>query len=324
MPLQNTDTVYLGSVAVTAAHLISLIPSQVANAAAPAGMPVAAGMQGEPSQPERTAVEAPAWAFVLIAAASLIPLVVIGSVGSRVRVPLSASAWEESSQALAWSLFCLGLSVSWLGISSALLAPLLHRTSNQAAGSRPNVQWFSRVLTLAIGLVYCLFAWLIAKNVIGLKAADVSILGFLAATCFCGYLMGMAITTWLGRSWRSIGTAAAYFCVSAVLGGPILTLSELSPSALLPSRWCFEGLLTLEADARPTVAAQKERTVPPIIDQAERLFPIQTDRMGPAAAATALAGLSLAFLVVWAAGAWESLKTSAAWTQAETVSRRFA
>jgi hypothetical protein len=59
----------------------------------------------------------------------------------------------------------------------------------------------------------------------------------------------------------------------------------------LPSRWAFEGLLLLEADARPGREPADEPMPKGGPDLAETYFPAETERTGPRGAAMALAFL---------------------------------
>ena len=114
--------------------------------------------------------------------------------------------------------------------------------------------------------------------------------GILVIASVVGLFLGLLVTA-LSRTWTTAALVLALsFLPMIALGGPFLRIPRMNPAvrlaaAAMPSRWAFEGLLVLEADASPTIQLSDDDEQPLPIDVAEPYFPAKTERMGPCAAA---------------------------------------
>jgi hypothetical protein len=112
-----------------------------------------------------------------------------------------------------------------------------------------------------------------------------------------GLFLGLVVNS-LSRNWTATPLVLLLcFAPMIALGGRLWPLPELSlplrlAAAAMPSRWAFEGLLLMEADANLPVPAIGGPPGP-TIDFAETYFPAGTERMGPWADATALGSMLL-------------------------------
>jgi hypothetical protein len=133
-------------------------------------------------------------------------------------------------------------------------------------------------------------------------------LGILVLAAAVGTALGLLISAVARTSEIAIALLPLAILPLMIFGGALQPPHKMHPALqrtcdAFPSRWAFEGLMVLESDRRPRAPAPDAPSVtaspPPDSaspDMAELYFPAESDRMGPRAAAIALAG-TFVFLV---------------------------
>lgn len=192
-------------------------------------------------------------------------------------------------------LFWLGLAAVWFGLSDAVLGNLIDSTRLRGGLTRASAgPLLHRFAVLAIlCLCQCAISWGIVANASGLRGPGFSSVAVLMLASLVGLAAGLLLVVLSPRpsvAWASLGPI---MLVLWLFGGERESLPRMAPWAravanALPSRWAFEGLLLLEADARTgrDPAADPSPTDGP--DLAEDYFPAETVRTGPRGAAMAL------------------------------------
>ncbi len=210
-----------------------------------------------------------------------------------------------SAGGLAPALGGLSVAAVWFGLSSGALPGLL----DPRRGVRPG----GVAVAAVVAAVQAVLAWGIVAGLMGLGGPGVPAAVLVALGSVVGVALGVLLAG--GATSRSRLGLAGLTIMAAVwlFGGGPGTLPRVAAWArpvaqLVPSRWVFEGLLLLEAEARPGGMAAGEASAEPTPrGVAEAYFPARTDRMGPTADFWAI-GLMLVGLwatiayLTWAAG----------------------
>jgi pSer/pThr/pTyr-binding forkhead associated (FHA) protein len=217
---------------------------------------------------------------------------------------------------VAAGLFGIGFVAVGLGLCNACLGIATGPTASPEPRSVSRIIWLgSRLLVLGtLGFLQCALALAIVHEGMRLKGPWVPMLALLTLASVAGLLLGLALMALVPRS----APAPALWILPLgllftwLLGGhwrplPALSTPARYAASLLPTRWAFEGLLLLEAEAQPQV--EEDGPNPPgesprDHDLAEAYFPARLERMGVAADAFALTAIliGLAGLVVFSSG----------------------
>src|SRR5262249_25995543 len=126
--------------------------------------------------------------------------------------------------------------------------------------------------------------------------------GLMVMASTVGLLLGLLISIVI-PGWQNLAlTLIGCFALMAALGGWLWPLAGKSlpvsaAAAAMPSRWAFEGLLLLESSHHPAPATLPGPASALLHDLAEDYFPADTDRMGTAADALALASMLIGMAV---------------------------
>ena len=201
---------------------------------------------------------------------------------------LAAASGVDAPAALFW----LGLAAVWFGLSDVVLGSLIDPTRLRGglAGASAGPMLHRLAVLAALCMCQCALAWGIFASVAGLRGPGLASVGVLMLAALVGMAAGLLLVVLSSRpavAWAMLGPI---MLVLWLFGGEREALPRMDSWAravanALPSRWAFEGLLLLEADARP--AAEPLPDVPGP-DLAEGYFPAETERTGPRGAAMAL------------------------------------
>jgi pSer/pThr/pTyr-binding forkhead associated (FHA) protein len=306
VPLLETDIVCFGTFTVTAATLLSR-SIEVERAAPPPPFlpPAAPASEPVPKRiPERPVI-APGlvnrWSAVLLAKVLVLAVLIVLIFGRQAAVPITPENWSSVGQAIASTTFALALLAIWLGCSVATLELARGRSLSMVEG----VDWTKQLLTLgarilvliALCAVGCALVLAIIYWGSGLRGAWLAMWGVMVMASLVGLFLGLVVNS-LSQVWMATPLVLLLcFAPMIALGGRLWPLPELSSpirvvAAAMPSRWAFEDLLLMEADANrsvPGIGGPPQ----PAIDIAEPYFPAATERMGPWADATALGSMLL-------------------------------
>ncbi|AMV38874.1 FHA domain-containing protein [Planctomyces sp. SH-PL62] len=220
------------------------------------------------------------------------PETAVAVVLALVAAPLVVTTLVAASAAGgATRIFGLALAAPALGfLDAAVVSSLAVALGRRGVGASRSPG--RSVAVAAIGVVQCLTLWLLGRWLGDLNGAGASALLVLALAAFVGAAAGFVVVAYVpGAPVVWVVTSAAWILTIGLLGGfaPELPTSLRPATALSPTRWAFEGLLTLASRGRHAAGE-------PGADLVERYFPADSDRMGlPAAcAAMALAAVGLA------------------------------
>ena len=177
----------------------------------------------------------------------------------------------------------------------------------------------SILVATILASIQSILGWVVVARLDGLKGPLIPSVLLVVLGSAVGIALSVLVATRVARR-LLVGVACIVIMLTMWLfGGGPGTLPQAFPSAravanFVPSRWIFEGLLLLEADARPSLAtaAESNSNSPP--DFAEAYFPARTERMGLMADLWAmvllLVGLSAsAAYLIWVAS--PDLRTAA-------------
>jgi pSer/pThr/pTyr-binding forkhead associated (FHA) protein len=296
--LAGTDTVFFGSLAITATRLL---PAPPAPARTVAHEPVLAPppILG-PSEPPGPATVPPSpatamvgpWTMLILAQAPIIALLIYMAFGGQA----TAASWPTAAEGIASTMFALALSAVWLGGSLAAWASLAGRSS---AGRRDFVQATllgpQGLRIAALGaecVVQC--ALLLAIVYLGsdLRGPWLPMFGVLLLTSAVGLALGLLVFRLIRAPILAVAVLLLAFFAMLAMGGRIWPISALRPAAPLaaamPTRWAFEGLLLLENERRPPSDTAERPESDRAEDLAEGYFRADSERMGPKADAMAL------------------------------------
>jgi ABC transport system ATP-binding/permease protein len=222
--------------------------------------------------------------------------------------------WKEVAGGVGPATFILGLAALWFGCSNAVREivgewPVYRRERMVNLRLGPYIA--SKLTALGgLGVLQCAVLLAIARHGAGLVGDWPSMLGILVLAAAVGTALGLLISALARSSEVAIALLPLAILPLMIFGGALQPLHKMHPALqrgcdVFPSRWAFEGLMVLESDRRPRApvavpdatnlnASPTAGAASP--DMAELYFPAETDRMGPRAAAIALAG-TFAFLV---------------------------
>jgi pSer/pThr/pTyr-binding forkhead associated (FHA) protein len=233
----------------------------------------------------------------LLVQAPLLAFVIVMALRTITPVPTAPEGWVSASRTIAAILSWLGLAAIWFGLSNAVLGNLLSVTRvRKGLQPRGAAALFSRLSVLgALCVCQCAIAWAIVRSVAGLQGAGLPSLGLLILASAVGLALGLLIVV-VAAGRHRVAWAVLALAMPALwlLGGAYQPLPRMpswasAASNMLPTRWAFEGLLLLESDRYPKLAAAEGPDPARNHDLAEDFFPADSERMGTRADAMALA-----------------------------------
>jgi pSer/pThr/pTyr-binding forkhead associated (FHA) protein len=304
--LNPGDTIFLGSQPLAASAIIARLEASYVPGSLIAGKEPADHAPAQGARP--SAIRRPAYSWreaALLLQAPLLALVMVALLK-----PAEAQSSTAASHAVAAVVMSLVLAAIWFGLANAIFSVagdvrLLER------GSPPDAfaTWLGRLsLLVAAGAVQTLVAWLIVAYGVGLKAPALPSLSLLVLASSVGLGLGVIVRVLAPSRAVLIATCPVLLVLLGLFGAGPQPLGKAdwrrSVSSFSPSRWAFEGLLDLEAEARDST--DNARTAgEPAADLADAYFPSLSERVGPVAAMTALAlmllGVAAAIgLISWA------------------------
>ena len=314
VPLLETDIVCFGTFTVPAAQLLSrsIEVVQAPPPPPPTLLPVPTVSEPLPEPTRERPAVAPGlvnrWVVVLLAKALVLAVLVVLIFGRQAAVPITQANWSSVGQAIASTTFALALVAIWLGCSVATLESAAGRSLSTVDGVDSTKQFLSQGARLLVLIALCAVGCALVLAIVywgsGLRGPWLAMWGVMVMASAVGLLLGLIVTAF-SRTWITTPLVLLLcFAPMIALGGRLWPLPALSPpislaSSTMPSRWAFEGLLLMEADAIPTVPATGDAPseLPPI-DLAEPYFRAGTERMGAKADV-----LALVFMVIGLAGA---------------------
>lgn len=243
---------------------------------------------------------------ILVAQAPVIAMLIVLVFGRQIGGETARlEQWREVADGIGPATFILGLSALWFGCSNAVREivgewPVYRRERMVNLRLGPYIA--SKIAVLgALGSLQCAVLLAIVREGAGLAGPWPPMLGILALAAAVGTALGLLISAAARTSEMAIALLPMTLLPLIIFGGVLRPLHKMHPAIQVacqgvPSRWTFEGLMVLESDRRPTAPGPEAMgaTAPPAVagslDMAEAFFPAETDRMGPSAAAIALAG----------------------------------
>jgi pSer/pThr/pTyr-binding forkhead associated (FHA) protein len=296
IPLTASDVVYFGSLAIPAAQFLTARPEPAK--AAPPSVPPPLPVPEPVPEPPLTAPEGvDRWAILLLAQAPVLAILIVLIFGRQAAGAITEANWATVARSIASTTFALALASVWLGGSLAVWASVAGRSSghhDRSIAVRLLASHGARILTL-VGLcvAQCAVLLAIVYGGSGLKGDWLAMFVVLAMASAAGLVLGLAAFSLIRNPAIAVGVLLLAFVPMIALGGWLRPLPELSSpirqvTAVMPSRWAFEGLLLLEAEQRPSPMGDPGSKPIPDPDLAENFFPERSERMGPGADATAL------------------------------------
>jgi ABC-type multidrug transport system ATPase subunit len=192
--------------------------------------------------------------------------------------------------------FVLGLAAIWFGCSNAV-REIVGEWSVYQRERMVNLGLLPYLLSkFTVHGLLCFFQCAILLAVvrwgIRLEGPFWPMFGVLALASLVGVAIGLTVSAVAKTSEAAIALLPLIILPMLLLGGALQPLHKLTAplpqvASVLPSRWAFEGLLTLEVDAgqRPVLRTDK------VVDMADHYFPAPDERMGVRACVLALLAL---------------------------------
>jgi len=179
-------------------------------------------------------------------------------------LPLSvAIAMLRGSDAVV--LFWLGLAAVWFGLSSAVLTSTSGIDPWRSGGVGSLVPRIGVLAVLCV--LQCVLAWVIVSTMAHLQGAAVPQVALLALASGVGLALGMVVVLLIRSPAATWLLLAPILLTLWTLGGehwPVTTMASWTRllANATPTRWAFEGLLLLEADAGGSAAETGGRSTP--------------------------------------------------------------
>jgi ABC-type multidrug transport system ATPase subunit/ABC-type multidrug transport system permease subunit len=258
--------------------------------------------------------------LILLIQAPIIAILVVLVFGKQATAEItSPRTFEDVARGVASTTFVLGLAAIWFGCSNAVREivgewSVYQRERMVNLGLVPYLLSKFTVHGL-LCLFQCLVLLVIVRWGIDLRGPFWPMFGVLALASMVGVAVGLTVSAVAKTSEAAIALLPIIILPMLLLGGALQPLHKLKTplphvAALFPSRWAFEGLLTLEADQRDgceileppkpseshavEVEAEAGKPFEPqrrIIDMAEFHFPAEDHRLGVRTAVLALLAL---------------------------------
>jgi pSer/pThr/pTyr-binding forkhead associated (FHA) protein len=321
VPLQESDTVYFGTLAVPAARLLARArelepefsrgrkgdPYQLAASPGTLEQPSVAAAAEPPTSavalcPQLGSDQSAAfrnlrehWRLVAFAQAPVLGLIIVLLLGRQAGAPLTPQNQPSVRLGIGSTTFSLALAALWLGCSVTVGEMAAGRWVARQADV-DTARFFASVgrrfgVLASLGALECAVLLAIVYWGNGLKGPPLAMWGVMVMVATVGMFLASAVTV-LAPTW-AIAAAGLFglFVPMVALGGRLWPLPDIAQPArfvayAMPSRWAFEGLLLLESSVRePTVTGGD--------DLAASFFPADSERMGPKADALALGSMLL-------------------------------
>lgn len=318
--LKETDTIYFGTLAVPAAHLLMRavqLTRPAVSPAPPSPRPTAAEPSiVEPTRSRLAPIRAELWLLAALAQAPILAVVIVVLFGRQASALVTPDSLPSVGQGIASTTFSLALAAIWLGGSLAVADLATGRSPRRQADGDPAT--FLVSLAARFGLLFSLAAVGCAVLLLfvywgnGLEGTWLALWSILVMAAAVGLFLGLVVNALVPKWPVAAGVSLVCFLPMVTLGGALWPLPELAAplrlaAAAMPSRWAFEAMLLLETEARgQTTAISDDLTV--------GLFPTDSTRMGPQADATALGsmliGLAAAAVFVSSSSGSSARRTS--------------
>ena len=162
----------------------------------------------------------------------------------------------------------------WFGLAAAVVPALL-------GGRRPPVGRGTSLAAVGLTLAQAVVAWAILVGFLDLRSGRVEALGLVTLGSAVGLVVGLLVVAGLRNRVQVALAASGIMVASGLFSGGPGTLPTVAPwtrtvADLAPSRWVFEGLLTLGSDLEPARVGEDQSPR----DLVETYFPRRTARMG--------------------------------------------
>jgi pSer/pThr/pTyr-binding forkhead associated (FHA) protein len=298
IPLAEKDIVSFGSLAVPASRLLSMqgVPFREIAVAPPVADPEPANTQVV-TRPDNARRAIDFSLLVVLAQAPIIAVVIVIASGHRSAEAITKEN-KASGGAVAGVVFALSLAAIWLGGTLAIWAAASGRLP--AGGGQPrSARLFSHgsnlVVLAALCAAQCSVLLLIVYAGSGLKGTWLGMLGVLLLASAVSLSLGLVVLRVAPKpAWGAMALSLS-FALMVGAGGWAWPLPKASralqlSSAIVPTRWAFEALLELEADARTQPLLPEDAQFAPA-DMVEPFFTAQSERMGPEADSLALGAM---------------------------------
>jgi ABC-type multidrug transport system ATPase subunit len=242
---------------------------------------------------------------ILLAQAPIIALLIVFVFGEKVSHGAPANAapadWLSFSSACATTIFLMAISAIWFGCSNAAREivgewAVYHR---ERMVNLKIPSYVASKLTVLGGL--CLVQCAVMLGIVSwgcdLEASFVRTLGVLFLASLAGLGLGLTVSSLAKTSEVAIALVPLILIPMVIAGGMMKPVHELNApmrafAHTMASRWAFEGMLLLEADARgewtPPAMPGEQATSE---DIAERYFPKHDERLGVEASTGALGAM---------------------------------
>ncbi len=230
-------------------------------------------------------------AAILLLQAPIIGLLITLVFGEQARQAVDRANWPEVASALTTSLFLLAITALWFGCSNAareIVSEIaIFRRERMVNLSIPSYV-VSKMLVLGlISAIQCGLLLLIVDWGCGLAGDALGLFLILAGAAWVGSAAGLLVSALARSSEAAVSLIPLVLLPMVIFGGILQPLDEMKAPAralaqVMPSRWAFEGLLTLESESRPRhnevpVSTRKEAPTfpfePQAIGIADRHFP---------------------------------------------------
>jgi len=309
IPLTEADTVNFGTLSVPAARLLAGLKDPEAEAPDPQLR--TAATKPTATLPALALLEGNHWIPALMVQAPIFAVLIVLIFRHRTAARITPSSWSSVAQGIGSTTFALALAAVWLGCSIAVA----EFAAGRLRGLRESVDSTTRsvfigsrlAILIALCAVECALLLAIVHWRCGLRGPWLAMWGMLVMASGVGLLFGLVVTALCRTGTTAAVVLVLSFLAMIALGGPLLP-RRLKPAvwlaAAMPTRWAFEGLIVLEADASPTFQPSDDGPHAVPIDLAEPNFPA-TKRMGPRAAALALAGMFVGLAALSVAMPWK-------------------
>ncbi len=307
--ITESDTLYLGTLAVPAARLLLGARKPQLAASAPPPPTAALPAKGRSPLAGLAALGEYRWLLAWMVQVPIFGVLIPLFLGR----PASAANWQAVEQGIASTTFALALAAIWLGGSLAIAVVAPGRIPIHQAGIDRAKSWILFVKRIAVMAAFCFVGCAVLLAIVqsgsGLKGPWPAMWGVLVMTSLASLFLGLTVS----GSVRSLAAATAVllicFATMIALGGWIRPLPKMRlplqyVAEAMPSRWAFEGLYLLETAHHSTPANLEERDTSRNYDLVEELFPANSERMGVRADTMALASMliGLATLAVFISG----------------------
>lgn len=199
-------------------------------------------------------------AAILLLQAPIIGVLITLVFGEQSRQPVDQANWPEVAAALTTSLFLLAITALWFGCSNAareIVSEIaIFRRERMVNLSIPSYVVAKMLVLGLVSAIQCGLLLAIVDWGCGLRGDPSSLFLILAGAAFVGSAAGLLVSALASSSEAAVSLIPLVLLPMVIFGGILQPLDEMKAPAralaqVMPSRWAFEGLLTLESESRP-------------------------------------------------------------------------